>query len=235
MLNQSHKELLLSEKDHNIALIYLAQEYPLLEVIESDMMLMCRFMSEEEWCHFSHNSSPGFIDKFLSTHNKGQYIAISDDIVFNHIRQLHRVVWSISCYRLFLNSVIPPGGKGILVPLKQEQLKLVYDNSGYQQFLSMDYLKIRLQLGGGYCVLSENKTVGWIMTHDDGSVGMLHILEPYRRMGFAGKLIEAMSYQVMLEGREVYAHIEPSNTPSLKLFQSLGFEIRGKITWAFFK
>jgi ribosomal protein S18 acetylase RimI-like enzyme len=234
MLTEAQKQLLLSEKEQNIALLYLAEEYPLTEVMQSGNMLMCRFISEEEWCHFSHNSTPRFIDDFFGCNSRGQYVVISDDHVFDYARKHHRLIWSITCHRLFLKDSVASTVNNLIQPLRPEHLKIVYDNSKYQQFLNLNYLSKRLELGGGYCVNVEDNPVGWMMTHDDGSVGMLHVLDDFRGRGYARMLAKAMSQRVVQKGREAYAHIEPSNEPSLKLFLSLGFEIRGKITWAFF-
>ena len=235
MLTEAQKQLLLSEKEQNIALLYLAEEYPLTEVMQSGNMLMCRFISDEEWCHFSHNSTPRFIDDFFGSHSRGQYVVISDDHVFDYARKHHRLIWSITCYRLFqdVQDISPINTQ--LKPLRQEHLTIVYNNSKYQQFLNQVYLAKRLILGGGYCVMADDHPVAWMMTHDDGSVGMLHVLDDFRGRGYAKMLVKAMSRQVVQKGREAYAHIEPSNEPSLRLFQSLGFVIRGKITWAFFR
>ncbi|MBK6964099.1 MAG: GNAT family N-acetyltransferase [Bacteroidales bacterium] len=226
---------MLSEQDHNVALLCLAEEYPLLEVIQEGTMLMCRFQSDEEWCHFSHNSTHSFIKSFFRQYNRGQYVVISDDKVFDQVQQDHRKAWSIACYRLFQDddhSLQEYPGLQIIRP---EHLQVVYDNSKYQQFLSLEYLNMRLQLGGGFCIERDGQPVAWAMTHDDGSVGMLHVLDQYRGLGYARLLVLAMSGEVRKINRPVFAHIEPVNFPSLNLFRSLGFEVRSKVTWAFFK
>jgi len=232
MLTDTQKRLLSVQPDHNIAILCLAEEYPMLEVIQEKEMLMCRFLSEEEWCHFSYNSSLSFIHEFFIQNQGPQFIVISDDDIFARVQEEYRIDWSISCYRLFQDiattSAIPAG----LEPLRPEFLSCVFENSKYQQFLNKEYLAKRLELGGGYCVMRESKPVAWVMTHDDGSVGMLHILDTYRRQGLAKKLVEAMSWRVRQSGRPVFAHIEPVNEPSLRLFYSLDFELRGKISWA---
>jgi 8-oxo-dGTP diphosphatase len=235
MFTENLKHLLLSEPDHNIALLCMAEEYPLLEVLQDGQMLMCRFKSDEEWCHFSYNCTHAFIRAFFRHNKRGQYIVISDDGVFDQVQLDHRKAWSIACYRLFQETdrSLPeyPG----LQRICKEHLSLVYDNSKYQQFLSMDYLTKRMELGGGFCIEQDGQPVAWVMTHDDGSVGMLHVLDKYRGRGYARLLVLAMSGEVRKKGRPVFAHIEPVNLPSLNLFQSLGFEVRSKVTWAYFK
>jgi 8-oxo-dGTP diphosphatase len=235
MLNQTQKHLLRSEPDHNIALLCLAEEYPLLEVIQDGEMLMCRFKSDEEWCHFSYNSTHAFVRAFFRQNKRGQYVVISDDGVFDQVQQDHRKAWSIACYRLFQDTELSLPEYPGLQQLCIDHLGLVYDNSKYQQFLTTDYLNKRLELGGGFFVEQDGQPVAWVMTHDDGSVGMLHVLNKYRGRGYARILVQAMSKEVRKKDRPVFAHIEPVNLPSLNLFRSLGFEVRGKVTWAYFK
>lgn len=232
MLHKNQRHLLLSEPDQNIALLCLAEEYPLLEVVQEGSMLMCRFKTDEEWCHFSYNASIDFIDSFFRQHTKAQYVVISDPALFTYVHQQYKIAWSISCKRLFLDNSIdltmPPG----LQPIRQEHLQKVYDYSKYQQFLSKDYLLKRLEYGGGFCIELDGLQAAWVMTHDDGSIGMLQVVDEYRGRGFARMLIKGMAIKVRQKGRPVFAHIEPGNKPSLNLFESLGFEVKGQLTWA---
>ncbi len=232
MLAEECRRLLLNEPEQNVSILCMAEEYPLLEVMEQAGMLMCRFQSDEEWCHFSHNADAGFIDNFFGKHGQRQFIVVSDSHLFDWISKAYRVAWSISCYRLFLDQSVFPEPAADIEQLRPDELRYVYDNSNYQQFLNMDYLSKRLELGGGYCIRDQQSPVAWIMTHDDGSVGMLHVLDAYRRRGYARRLVIAMSRKVSQKGRPVFAHIEPTNIPSLKLFGSLGFIVRNRLTWA---
>lgn len=232
MLAEEHRQLLLKAPEQNISILCMDEEYPLLEVMEQAGMLMCRFQSDEEWCHFSHNTDAGFIGNFFGKHSQKQFIVVSDSHLFDRIGKAYRVAWSISCYRLFLNLSVFPEPAAAIEQLRSYDLRYVYENSKYQQFLNMDYLTKRLELGGGYCIRDQQLPVAWIMTHDDGSVGMLHVLDAYRGRGFARKLVTAMSRKVSQKGRPVFAHIEPTNTASLALFGSLGFIARNRLTWA---
>ena len=232
MLTESQKQILHIDEYQNIAILCLEEEYPLLEVMQEGSMLMCRFKSDEEWCHFSHNASTDFIDSFFRQHTQGQYVVISDPEVFNYVCQQYKIAWSISCKRLFLDNSIDLTMPQGLLPIRQEHLQKVYDYSKYQQFLSKDYLLKRLEYGGGFCIEQDGLQAAWVMTHDDGSIGMLQVVDEYRGRGFARMLINAMAIKVRQKGRPVFAHIEPGNKPSLNLFGSLGFEVKGQLTWA---
>ena len=231
MLTEPQKRLLQIHQDQNIAMLCMDGDYPLLKVEQQGEMLMCRYQSDEQWCHFSYNSSPQFIDSYLKENRGGQYLVISDPAVFEYIQQNHRIAWSIGCLRLFQDRVSPYLENGLAEPLQIEHLPVVFANSKYQQFLSLAYLTKRFELGGGFCIKEKGNPVAWIMTHDDGSVGMLHVLDDYRRKGYAKILIQAMAGKVREKNCPVFAHIEPTNSSSLNLFKSLGFEEKASVNW----
>lgn len=231
-LNESVKQKLIRHHRENIALFNLAGEYELIEVAEENDMVMCRFLSDEAWCHFSHNSSADFLGKTLEASRQDAYLVLTDVDVFAWLKSQYRLAWHISCIRLFLQSSAIVSSQPFVEALTPGDLRQVYENSDYQQFLSMDYLKQRLMLGGGFCVRVSKQPVAWVMTHDDGSVGMLHVLEAYRGNGYARALVMAMASEIRTKGKEVFAHIVHSNIPSLRLFASLGFAPCCEVSWA---
>ena len=231
MLTEPQKRLLQIHQDQNIAMLCMDGDYPLLKVEQQGEMLMCRYQSDEQWCHFSYNSSPQFIDNFLKANRGGQYLVISEPEIFEYVQQSHRISWSICCLRLFQDEMPLFPVNGLVEPLQFVHLPTVFENSKYKQFLSKNYLAKRFELGGGFCIKEKGKPVAWIMTHDDGSVGMLHVLDDYRRNGYAKKLVQAMAQKVREKNCPVFAHIEPTNLSSLHLFKSLGFEERANVNW----
>lgn len=232
ILNESLQQTLIRHQRENMALFNLADEYELIEVVEDNDMLMCCFLSDEAWCHFSHNSSADFLGRTLEASRKDAYLVLTDAEVFAWLKSQYRLAWHISCIRLFMQNSAIVSSQPLVEALTPGDLGLVYENSDYQQFLSMDYLQQRLMLGGGFCVRVSNQPVAWVMTHDDGSVGMLHVLNEYRGKGYARALVIAMASEIRKKGREVFAHILPSNIPSLRLFASLGFAPCCEVSWA---
>ncbi len=233
MLSESQKKLLLKDPEHNISFFCLDEAYQLVELTERDDMLMCRYKPDQEWCYFSFNANRDFIRDFFDAHDGIQPVVILDQSLFEWITLQYRVHYSIDCFRLFLRKVDFSEPDADIVPLQPADLQNVYHTSKYQNFLSMAYLHNRLRLGGGYCIRAGDMAVAWIMTHDDGSVGMLHVLDEYRGRGFARRLVMAMSRDRHRKGKAVFAHIEPNNRASLNLFESLGYEASGRHTWAY--
>ena len=59
----------------------------------------------------------------------------------------------------------------------------------------------RIENGPGYCVRRGGEPVAWGLTHDDGSMGFLHVLEAYRGSGMARALTSALAGAPGPDGR----------------------------------
>lgn len=95
-----------------------------------------------------------------------------------------------------------------------------------------EYLKDRLTKGKVYGAGEDGRLIGVIGLHDDGSMGMLYVDEPWRGRGIACSL-EAFLINRLLElGQTPYCQIEADNLPSLRLQEKLGLYLsRGEIWW----
>ncbi len=72
--------------------------------------------------------------------------------------------------------------------------------------------------------MEDNKLVGWVLTHDDGSIGLLNVLPEYRRKGYGYELMLAIIRETRKVGKLPFLHIEENNIKSTELALKLGFE-----------
>lgn len=75
---------------------------------------------------------------------------------------------------------------------------------------------------GGYL---DGELAGFIGVHDEGSMGMLHVFEPYRRRGFGEALYAALIDHQLERGRLPFAQIFADNTASLALQRKMGLTV----------
>jgi tRNA (guanine37-N1)-methyltransferase len=80
---------------------------------------------------------------------------------------------------------------------------------------------------------AEGQLAGYIGTHDEGAMGLLQILPPYRRRHYAEALETAMIRFLMADGRAVWGQVEESNTASRRLQEKLGFAWGDLYYWLF--
>jgi len=64
----------------------------------------------------------------------------------------------------------------------------------------------------------KGELVGWALTHNDGSIGIVHTLDGYRKKGIAQKLVANHILKLQALKRPFFCHIDPKNEASIKLF-----------------
>ena len=69
------------------------------------------------------------------------------------------------------------------------------------------------------------------MTHDDGSMGFLHVVEQHRHQGMARTLTTALARRLLRLGVQPFLYILTNNTASLRLTTSMGFSRAGRFSW----
>lgn len=106
--------------------------------------------------------------------------------------------------------------------LDESHADFVHEN--YRTVDDVGYVRERISEGmfgaffGGACA-------GFIGTHDERSIGLLHILPKYRRLGLAFALEAVMTNHLLAEGRQPFCQVALGNEPSFALQRKLGFAI----------
>ena len=93
------------------------------------------------------------------------------------------------------------------------------------------YIRWRIEHGPTAAVRRRGRPVAWALTHGDGSLGFLHVLEEYRGQGMARSIAAALCRRSVRAGIMPFLFIEKKNRPSLRLTESLGFERVGSYSW----
>lgn len=126
---------------------------------------------------------------------------------------------------------IPVETDVVLRPIPISQLDLVAQH--YTVFSREDVQACILDesmLGG----FRGDSMVGFIGVHEEGSVGMLHIFDAYRRQGLGFVLEALMINRVLAKGDVPYAQINVDNHASLALQKKLGMvRSEGLVSWMY--
>lgn len=117
-------------------------------------------------------------------------------------------------------------------PLTLEHLNIIYEH--YSYYVSYDYLKRRLECSAIYGGFAEGELCGFVGTHEEGAIGILKVLEKFRRRGFAEALEGYMINTVLDRGEVPFVQVDPDNESSIKLQRKLGLEIsKEMLYWLF--
>ena len=143
------------------------------------------------------------------------------------------MVKSFVCYQAayFKNVCLPLVGMIEIRPLKETDITFVLKY--YKVLDEEDLIEIvgRNDLYGGYI---KKDIVGFVGRHQEGSLGLLHVLEEYRGNGYAKELISFMVNKELNNGNIPFCQIKMGNEASMKLLRKLGFMISSEtICWMF--
>ncbi len=102
----------------------------------------------------------------------------------------------------------------------------------YHTMVDRDYVEERLKKGAMYGAFFGEELAGFIGTHQEGSIGLLMVLEPYRRKNVA-KALETYLINLQLEqGFTPFGQIVEDNEVSIHLQESLGlYFAKSKVYW----
>ncbi|MBI2177312.1 MAG: hypothetical protein HYY66_11295 [Candidatus Tectomicrobia bacterium] len=75
----------------------------------------------------------------------------------------------------------------------------------------------------------------FMLVHASGDIGMLRTLEKFRDRRLARGVVTALVERQLARGREVFCYIVDGNTPSQRVFLSLGFRRAADVAWAAFE
>jgi 8-oxo-dGTP diphosphatase len=182
MILPEHKKMLELDSIANMSMLGFFAKHDPVKIISVNNSLMIQGVSDEEWWYLSCNNLKDF-DLFLTqTRPEDRFLAAINDELFNYVKTKFTCRWTLSCTRFYL----PNETKITLDSLQTAQLfpddaLHIYNNSHYKAYTSVEYIQEQIKQGlfSGY--RKDQKLVGWVLTHDDGALGMLHVLDIFRR------------------------------------------------------
>ncbi len=202
---------------------------------EGDSVLI-KGKSDENWIYIS-SSSEIELKTLLSKCNQDEFFAVVEDWMVPFIMEGKKLDWKLSCVKLlypdnreistnqFSDSKQP-------VRLTENEAEYIYSNyQKYQQYVTVEYIKERIKNGIALGIYEGDKLVAWIMTHDDGAIGLLNVLEEYRKRGYGHRLTMEMIKALRENNKVPFVHIEEDNEKSMNLAIKTGFVKYGNVHW----
>lgn len=213
----------------HINIINFAEDYELTDIQWLDHAYIMTGKSDYEWTYIG---SIGEIDsdaimKALEGHHR---IMLQDPVLLKAIGSRYPIEWILSCSKLVYQGPILEGDYDV-IPLKAHHAAYIQAHNDYGDFTDVDYIKTRIDKGIGFGIESEGKLVAWVLTHDDGAIGFIKVLEAYRNQGYAKLLTDAVIQALQTKGKLPFVHIESQNIKSLNLAKKSGFEYVGEVHW----
>ncbi|MBQ8373947.1 MAG: GNAT family N-acetyltransferase [Clostridia bacterium] len=106
---------------------------------------------------------------------------------------------------------------------RAEDLAMIKQVYALESPENIDALNGSGKLFGAY-LKETGDFVGFIGSHPEGSMGMLHVFEKYRRKGYAEEIEGFLINRYLQNGEAPYGHVIFGNEASVRLQEKLGFE-----------
>ena len=136
--------------------------------------------------------------------------------------------------KLPVRGLYGPDGRGengfSIHVLTEEFIPFVTEH--YSEIGTEEYVTDRIRHGAVYGAFYDEKIVGFIANHEEGSIGMLYVLPEYRKRHVAMAL-ETYCMNLAIERSETpYGQIVLGNKPSISLQEKMGICFaKGRIVW----
>ena len=155
-----------------------------------------------------------------------------DDWMVPIVTQLGDIGWTLSMlnYYLLPHVYVLPNSIETRA-LTVDDVPLIIEHAHYKQFLSEEYLTQRITNSHSAGIDFDGNLAAWGMTHDDGSIGVVHVMDGHRRKGYGKEVVISLVHKIRESGKIPFAQIEKSNIASLWLFEKLGFVMDRQLTW----
>lgn len=114
--------------------------------------------------------------------------------------------------------------------LKKKDIPLVQKH--YMDSDDHKYMMSRVLDNALFAGFSEDNVIGFIGIHDEGSIGLIEVLRPYRRQGYGLELLNFMIAYYLQNNDVPYSQISTANVPSIRLHQKAGMVLSKKpVIW----
>lgn len=216
----------------NANLINFMRDYPIrrLEVCGGSVLVGGR--SDRDWIYISSADEGEFRTLVGGLSDDDTCFALMEDWMMPIVTERRQALWQMPCMKFYLPFEAPiPAPDGPTCELVPEEAGYVFAHYDYAQYTTEPYLAERIEKGPALGIREDGRLVAWIMTHDDGAMGVLTVLPEYRRNGYGARITLALIERLRNENRLPFVHIEESNDKSMALSRKVGFVPDRRIWW----
>jgi 8-oxo-dGTP diphosphatase len=215
----------------NISLIGFVENNPINEVIQLNNSYLIKGTSDVVWTYIVCNNEND-LRALLEKSPNNTYFASVEDWMIPVITEKGETEWILTTMRYYLpDHVEVPENKKEVIPLTTDHIGFIISQSNYKQFLSPAYVEERISKSISAAIMKKDKLVAWGLTHDDGALGSLHVLDEYRKKGYGKEILISLIHQNRKRGKISFAQIEEKNTKATNLIKHLGFVKDRRVSW----
>jgi 8-oxo-dGTP diphosphatase len=217
----------------NINMLNFMESYPVMSLERIGNSVLLRGVSDCQWVYVSSPDERELKDVAQRLTQGDSAFAAMEEWMLPVLFPGRAFSWELSMTRFVLpdHVTFPKAPLSSLTPVSPDDAEYMYEHSIYQMVTRPDYIRGRIQAGPSAGIRESGKLVAWLMTQDDGSIGVLEVLEEYRGRGYAYDLTVYLIARLREQGRIPFVNIEDTNTKSMNLALKLGFRKDRRSHW----
>jgi 8-oxo-dGTP diphosphatase len=234
MKEELNNLILLLKRDEiaNISTIGFIENNPITEVVEINNSYLIKGTSDVEWIYLVCKNETELKMLLEKSGGNNIYFASVEDWMIPVITANRKAEWILTTMRYYLpNDIEVPENKLEVIQLTADHIGFIISQSNYKQFLTPAYVEERITKSISAAIMKKDKLVAWGLTHDDGAIGSLHVLDEYRKKGYGKEILISLIHQNRKLGKLSFAQIEEKNLKATNLVQHLGFFKDRRVSW----
>ncbi len=229
--HEAIKQLIRNEV-YNLSIIGYINENPLERLIRMGNSLLVQGSEGDKWIYLYGEDEKEFADLIKNINAENKYFGALDDWQISHLTKSRKTDWLIDAYQYhFPQDKEIPENKIETQRLTTKDTEYIISQSIYKGMLSVKYLNERIERSVSAGIYEGGKLVAWALTHDDSSLGSMHVIEEYRRRGFAKEITTSLIRQCRAIGKIPFLQCEDKNIPAQKLVEGMGFVKDRSVSW----
>jgi 8-oxo-dGTP diphosphatase len=217
---------------YNLSIIGFIKENSLQRLIRKGNSYLAQGSEAERWIYFSSEDEREFTDLLQNLNAEDKYFGAVDKWQLAHLTKGKEVDWLINAFQYHypVDKEIP-GNKYKVQKLTQKDSEYIFSQSVYKDVLTVEYLSERIEKSVSSGIRENGKLIAWALTHDDSSLGSMHVLEEYRGRGYAKEITISLIRQCRAMGKIPFLQCENKNIPAQKLVEGIGFVKDRNVSW----
>lgn len=222
------------EKDYinNISIIEFVSDNPVVAIYQTGSSFLVKGISDQVWIYISSSIELELKALLKNIEANELHFASIEDWLIPIITEGREIDWQMSAVRYYLPADIKiPQNQIPISPLSSDDAEFIIANSNYKEFLTIDYIIDRISKSFSAGIYENGKLAAWGLTHDDGALGSLHVVDEHRRKGYATEITISLIRQCREKGKIPYAQIVEENLPAINMVNNLGFVKDRRVTW----
>ena len=217
---------------YNLSIIGYIKENPLKRIVRQGDSFLAQGSVEERWVYLSSEDEKELTDLIRNLDVEDKYFGALDGWQIPHLTKDNEIEWLINAYQYhYPDDKEIPRNKIETHQLTPKDSEYIISQSIYKDMLSVEYLNERINRSVSAGIYEDRKLVAWALTHDDSSLGSMHVLEDYRRRGYAKEITISLLRQCREIGKIPFLQCEDKNIPAQKLVEGIGFVKDRNVSW----